>query len=161
VYWKDALEAFAYIHSVTVPDKTLPLISKQAESKNQKDTWDYSGRLWFFYSSIIASAFGWSTKQIASLSVREALAYVQEILTDKQLEREFAWSTTEVAYSYDKQTKKSKFVSLSRPYWMLPDIDEKKGKVVRIPKSLLPVGTIITIDERKNEIEKAKSTRDN
>jgi len=151
VYWKDIMYAFSMIHRVTVPEVSLPLVSRHSEKKNEKDPWDYSGRLWFFYSNIIASAYGWTVEQIAELPVNTALAYLQEILTEQQLEREFVWSTSEIAYPYNKQTKKSKFSPLHRPYWMLPDMDVKK-KVPAIPKSLLPVGNVVKIDVKAQKI---------
>lgn len=150
VYWKDHIQAFVHIHDVTVPSKNLPLVSKPTEEKNQKDEWDYPNRLWFFYSSIIATAFGWSDKRIASLPSDDALAYIQEILTEKQLEREFVWSSAEVAYSYNSRTKQSKFNSLSRPYWMRPDFNKKEPvKTVKIPKAMLPMGLIVKLNETK------------
>ena len=145
VYWKESIAAFLKIHSVTVPEKTLPLISRHNDSKEKKDAWDYSGRLWFFYSNIIASVYGWGIKQIASLPVREALAYIQEILTDKQLEHEFVWSTSQVAYAYNKSTKKSDFKSLQRPYWMFAEKEEPKK--IPIKRSLLPVGNVIRLED--------------
>lgn len=149
VFWKDTLAAFVKIHSVTVPDTNLPLISKHSETKESKDPWDYSGRLWFFYSDILARAYGWSAKQIASLRTEDALAYIQEIMTNEYLERDFQHSLSEMAYSYDKLSKKSKLVPLPKPYWMLPDVKEKK-KAPAIPKSLIPVGNVINlIDETK------------
>jgi hypothetical protein len=153
VYWMDVVSAFTKIHSVTVPDVSFPLVSRHSEKKDKKDAWDYSGRLWYFYSNIIATAYGWTIEQIAKLSVSEALAYIQEILTEKQLEHEFVWSTSEIAYPYNKQTKKSKFSPLNRPYWMLPDFDKKPEKItVRIRKSMLPVGNIEKIDVEAQKI---------
>lgn len=158
IYWKDVVDAFIKIHSVTVPDKVLPLISKQSEKKNDKDPWDYSGRLWFFYSSIIAAAFGWNDEKISDLPVDDALAYIQEILTERQLEREFKWSMAEVAYRYDKFTKKSSLSPLHRPYWMLVEFGKKEDvKKIKIPKSLLPMGTIIKIDDETKEVEPSRN----
>ena len=157
VYWKDEIDAFLSVHRVTVPKKVLPLVSRPSKGKNDKDVWDYSGRLWFYYSGIIAQAYGWTVKQIAKLHVDDALAYIQEILTDKHLEREFVHSMSETAYEYNKNTKKSKYVPLEKPYWMLPDITKvSKKKIPAIPKSLLPVGTAIKLKDRINETQETK-----
>jgi len=146
ISWEDTIFAFYKIHGVTSDIKKIPITSYKSEKKDKKDIWDYSGRLWYFYSNIIASAYGWSEKRIAKLDVSDALAYVQEILTERQLEKEFYWSTSEVAYVYDKATKKSKFSPMSRPYWMLPNPENKeKPKTASIPKSLLPVGNVINL----------------
>lgn len=152
VFWKDAVYAFLKIHSVTVPDTNLPLVTKHNLQKERKDPWDYSGRLFYFYSNLIASAYGWTVKTISYLPVEAALAYIQEIMTEKQLEEEFVHQHSQTSYTYDKMSKKSKLVSLPRPYWMLPD-DKPKKKAPAIPKSLLPVGMVIDL---QNETKKAE-----
>ena len=80
------------------------------------------------------------------------------VLTDKQLEREFYHSLSELSYEYIKSTKKSKLVPMTRPYWMLSSIhdDRPLKKVPPIPKSLLPVGNVVTLKERQNEIQEVK-----
>jgi hypothetical protein len=91
-------------------------------------------------------------KQISNLPVDDALAYIQEILTDRQLEKEFTHSLSETSYPYNKNTKQSKYVPLKRPYWMQPDFKNvEKKKVAPIPKSLLPVGNVVRMSERTNE----------
>jgi len=141
VYWQDALKAFLKIHSVTAPDASLPLVSLNSDKRSERDAWDYSGRLWYFYANIFASAYGWSEKQIAGLSVDAALSYMQEILTAEQFEKEFQHRLAETSYSYDKATKKSKYIPLPKPYWM---VAKKKDvpKVISIRADMLPVGVI-------------------
>lgn len=147
--WQDALEAFYKLHSVSSTVRKIPITDNQNSKKSEKDVWDYSGRLWYLYANIIASAYGWSEKVISNLSVDDALAYLQEILTDKQLDKEFVWQTSEIAHPYDERTKKSKFSPLERPYWMV------KPKVLRkapaIPKALLPVGNVVRISNDKTK----------
>jgi hypothetical protein len=147
VYWKDTIESFYKIHGVTSTIRKIPITSNQSKDKDSKDDWDYSGRLWYLYSSQIASSFGWTQEQISNLDVDDALAYLQEILTEKQLEKEFVWRASEIAYPYDKSTKKSKFSPLSRPYWMIKEKAAKKAPP--IPKALLPVGNIVRLGETK------------
>lgn len=145
--WQDVFEAFYKVHSLSSTVRDIPITSKQNKEKLEKDVWDYSGRLWYLYSNIIASAYGWTEKQIAKLSVDDALAYLQEILTEKQLMKEFAWSSSEIAYPYDDRTKKSKFQPLTRPYWMAKEKEVRQAPP--IPKSLLPVGNWIKLDEKE------------
>lgn len=153
VFWKDEIKAFYRLHSVSSPDIDLPLLNRNQNKKDNLDPWSYSGRIWFLYSNIIAKAYGWSEKQIANLRVEDALAYIQEILTDEQLEREFVHSLSELSYEYQKETKKSKYRPLQRPYWMQPDITKvEEKKMPKVPKHLIPVGLI----ENKNEEETKK-----
>jgi len=146
IYWKDTIESFYKIHGVTSTIRKIPITSNQSKSKEDKDHWDYSGRLYYLYANIIASAYGWTEDQISNLDIDSALAYLQEILTDKQLEKEFIWMTSEVAYPFDKATKKSKFHPLSRPYWMVKEKAIRKAPP--IPKSLLPVGNVVRLNEK-------------
>jgi len=160
IFWRDVIDVFTGIHNVTAPDKNLPIIKKQYDKKSQSDAWDYDGRLWFFYSQIIARTFGWSVKEIASLPVDDALAYVQEILTDDQLDREFLWSTSELAYKQDSITKQTIPIKLSRPYWMLPEFGVKEKKLIKIPVNLLPMGLVIKSKD-KDETQETEPPRDN
>ena len=148
VFWQDEIISFYKIHDVTSTTKKIPLTVRKPRKESEKESWDYPGRLWFFYSSTIASAFGWSNEEIANLSVDDALSYIQEILTTQYLEREFIWSTTEIAYVYNKQSKKSTYTHLPKPYWMLPDMNAKNNKrVVPVPKNLLPIGQGVNLNE--------------
>ena len=153
VFWKDMLLSFIKIHSVTSPKTSIPIVSRSSNTKQEKNYWDYSGRLWFFYSNIIAAAYGWTVNQIAKLPVEDALAYIQEILTDAFLEKEFTHKLSELAYEYNKNTKKSKYRPLQRPYWMLPDFGKplKARKHAPVPKTLLPVGNVISLQDEIKE----------
>jgi hypothetical protein len=68
------------------------------------------------------------------------MAYLQEILVNEQLDREFTWSTTEVAYPYNSTTKVSKFQPLTRPYFMHETA--KPLKIMKIPRNLMPMGEV-------------------
>jgi len=154
VFWKDELDAFFSLHNVTAPKSDLPLLHREPSKKSKTDPWNYSGRAWFLYSNILAKSYGWTEKQIAKLKVEDALAYIQEILTDEQLEREFIYSLSELAYDYEKVTKKSKLRPMQRPYWMQPDITEvKEIKTPKVASKYIPVGVI---KENKNAKETPK-----
>jgi len=61
---------------------------------------------------------------------------------DDQLDREFIYGLSEIAYHYDKNTKTRKFVPLPRPHWMR----EKIQPVKKFPilKAMMPMGNIIS-----------------
>jgi len=65
---------------------------------------------------MLAKNYGWTLEYVSMLQVEEALAKIQEILVDEQLEHEFFYGLSEVAYSYDSSTKKSKFVPMPQSY---------------------------------------------
>jgi len=153
--WDEVIEIFLLILQNNHPHIHLPIIVEFHKEKTKENEWDYDGRLWHLYSHLLAKTYGWSLEYIANLNVEEALAKIQEILTDEQLEREFLWSMSEVAYSYDTSSKTSKFNPLPRPFWMRPKVQSPKK--TRILKSLMPVGAVIYegIDEniKPKEIE--------
>lgn len=118
--------------------KGLPILDSAPKGGKEAD-WNYDGRDWHYYSHLLADAYGWTLEYIADLEILTAFAHLQEILTDEFLEREFYHSLSEIAYRYNKGTKKSDYVPLKRPYWMRVVIS-KTIKKVKIKKSLLPVG---------------------
>lgn len=136
--WTLVVEAFYFI-LLKSPSIKLPITSPSGE-KSKPEDWDYEGRTWHLYAYMIAKAYGWTFEYISQLQVRDALATIQEILTDRQLEREFYYSLSEVAYPYDKNTKKSHYSPMPRPHWMRPQI--KPIKKFPMPKSTLPMGVV-------------------
>lgn len=128
-----------YICISILPKVELPITSPTDE-KHSEDDWSYPQRTWNLYSHMLAKNYGWDLEYVAQLDVFDALAHIQEIITDEQLEREFYYGLSEAAYSYDQRTKKSKYVPLPRPHWM-----RKKAKPIQkflIPASMLPVGIV-------------------
>lgn len=136
--WEDVIEVF---HSCLLKYPIIKLpITQPYGTEAKKESWEYDGRTWHFYSHLLAKHYGWTLEYISQLQVGEALAKIQEILTDEQLEREFIYSLSEIAYPYDQATKKSHFKPLPRPPWMRPAIKEIKKR--KIPASYLPVGVV-------------------
>lgn len=141
LYWEQSIRLFLLGCKNNYPDTNLPLIKDVSPEKNKKDGWDYDGRRWNMYSHLLAKNYGWTLEYIAKLSVAEALGKIQEILVDNQLEKEFIWVGTELAYSYDKNTQESKFNPLPRPNWMLEKSEAPKK--TKLLKEYLPIGNVI------------------
>lgn len=139
--WKNTVLSLHKAYAQFLP-KTIPLLDSAPKDTKPVD-WDYDNRTWNYYSHLIAKAYGWTLDYIGNLDVNEALAHLQEILTDDQLEREFVYGLSEIAYPYNKSTKKSEFKPMKRPYWMKPVI--KEVKMVKIRRDMLPVGRIQNI----------------
>lgn len=138
--WWKLIQAF-YTCISKSPHVELPLTRPSGEKSKDED-WSYDGRMWHVYSHMLAKAYGWTLEYISLLQVGEALAKIQEILVDEQLEREFYYGLSEVAYAYDKSTKKSKFVPLPRPIWMRPKVEPEKIKKILIPVGMMPMGVV-------------------
>lgn len=125
------------------PEIDLPITSPVPHEKSKEEAWEYPTRTWHLYSHLLAKAYGWTLSEISQLHVEEALAKIQEIIVDDQLEKEFYHGLSETAYVYNKNTKQSKFVPLSRPYWMQPKVQPEKIKKFQIPVAMMPVGNIV------------------
>jgi hypothetical protein len=123
------------------PQLELPLLTPSNE-KSKEESWDYPQRTWHLYSHLLAKNYGWTLEEISQLHVEEALAKIQEIIVEDQLDKEFIYGLSEIAYSYDKNSKTSKFVPLPRPHWMRPKVQPVKKFI--IPASMLPIGNVIT-----------------
>lgn len=144
--WEDTLATFYRICHILPVRSYLPIISLTDDAKEEPIPipWTYPGRVWHYYSHLLAHAYGWSLEYIAQLDVFEAMAKIEEILLDKQLDREFEWSMSEASVIYDAKNKTSRPNPLPRPYWMKqlnPD-DPAPVKKVRMPKGFLPVGNV-------------------
>jgi hypothetical protein len=127
----------------------LPITEPTGTTKKEDEPWDYEGRQWHLYSHILAKTYGWTLDYISQLQVHEAIAKIQEILTDEQLEHEFYYGLSEIAYPYDSSTKKSSFKPLDRPSWMRPKAKEIPR--FKIPKSIMPMGVVVVDGVLPNE----------
>ena len=136
--WIKIVELF-YLCISKSPSIKLPLVTPTDE-KFAEEPWNYPNRNWHLYSHLIAKEYGWSLTEISRLQVVDALSMIQEIMVDKQLEREFYYGLSEVAYPYNEQTKKSIFKPLERPHWMR--IKTISIPRFNIPKDSLPMGVV-------------------
>lgn len=139
--WQNTISSLTKAFQTFSLKTNLPLIKYAPQTKDKEVDWDYPERSWNRYSHILAQAYGWGLEYIADLEAEEALGHVQEVLTDQHLEQEFAYSLSELAYPYNKATKKGEFKPMPRPYWMRPA--SRPTKKVKIKRSLLPQGYVI------------------
>lgn len=123
------------------PTVKIPFLTP-IDHSSETEPWHYEGRTWHAYSHLLAKSYGWTLQEISQLKVEEALAKIQEILTDEQLEREFIHSLSEIAYPYDKNTKTSSYKPLPRPHWMRPTA--KPIPRFKIPKAVMPMGNVVS-----------------
>lgn len=115
--------------------------------QSTSEVWEYPERTWYMWAHALASAFGWTLEYIAELDIHDATALLQEIYVKEQLDREFIWMTSEIAYPYNSSSKKSEFHPLPRPVWMreeLRQIEQLKSAAKKvIPKDMMPIGTVV------------------
>lgn len=147
--WIDFYFLYADIVSKNNIDNKYPIL-KPSEKKYEKKPWEYFGRSKYFWIHTLSKEFGWTTEYILNLDINDAIALLQEIEINEQLDREFWWDLSEVAYSYDPNTKTSKHNPLQRPVWMVESpvikyMERKRGKP---PVDWMPVGNVQSLDAK-------------
>lgn len=136
--WYEVISAYSEVVILNSPTIKFPVLFGE-ESKNEKMPWEYTGRSWYFWLHLFASNYGWSEEHIGELDIDTAIGLYQEILLGDQLDREWHYGLSEVAYQYNSGTKKNEYKPLDRPTWMLP-MAPKQLPVVKIRKDLMPIG---------------------
>lgn len=146
--WYEVLGAYGAIVELNRV-REIPL-TRPHPTKSTAVPWEYAGREWYWWLHTFAKNYGWSAAQVEELDIDDAISLLQEILVDEQIDREFAWSLSELAYPYNETTKKHVFKPMERPEWMRdrPTVVLPAMKI-KFPKSMLPVGRIIGEDEHE------------
>lgn len=106
-------------------------------------SWDYPGRTWYVILNRFTKNYGWSIEYIEKMDIDDAIALLQEIEINEQLDREFIYSLSEIAYPYDSNRKVGVFKPLERPVWMREYAKVLEPKKTKIRKDMMPVGLII------------------
>lgn len=149
--WGETALAYLALDRLNAPRQGFPFLSVRETRKSEKVAWDYTGREWYVWLHLFASAYGWSAAEIEDLEIEVGLGLAGEILVEEQLQREFIYSLSETAYPYNPTTKKSEFKPLARPAWMSLDpqaVLAKARQVGKVPAAFLPVGNVIDLWRR-------------
>jgi hypothetical protein len=151
ISWVDIVFSWEIAVRLNQPNPNLPLYAVRKLDKEKEPIWNYEGRIWYVWVHDLASKYGWSIEYISELDIDDASSLLQEIFTDEQLNREFHWMLSEIAYPYNESSKKSEFKPLQRPIWMMEEIraiKEGKDLKIKIRKDHMPVGNIIRWNEK-------------
>jgi len=147
--WKEVATAYSISVLINHNVRLLPFMKfSKKQLEDERDVWDYDGRLWYSYANKIAEKYHWTLDYIAELEVDDAFAMIQEILVSDQISKEWEWMLSDKSVGYDEATKKSRYIELPRPDWMKPI--PKPPKKVKIPKFMLPVGNIVRYTTRQD-----------
>lgn len=146
VPWYEAITAYSEAVKLNLPTLEFPILAS-TKAENKKLPWEYDGRQWYFWLHILASNYGWDEYKIGDTDIDTALGLYQEILLEEQLDKEWTYSLSEIAFPYNSSTKKSEYKPLDRPEWMLP-ISPKQLPVIKMRKEMMPVGNIIDMTEK-------------
>ncbi len=145
-FWMDVAGIYGQVIEKNNPTKIFPILTSKEKSKPLP--WEYLGRSWYFWLNLFAENYGWSEDQVSSMDIDTAIALYQEIIISGQLENEWQYGLSEIAYQYNPSTKKSHFKPLPRPDWMRGIVGKQKPvKTSKIPVAMMPAGVVINLDE--------------
>jgi len=164
--WYEIIEGYHLSAIECSPKLDLSIISSGKKDDNKPeelpDPWEYDERLWYSWCSILSKNFGWTIEYNAELDVDDAIALIQEVELDSQFRKEWEWSLTEIAYKYEKSTKKSVLQKLPRPSWMkraskfVAKEIQKPTPTIRMRPSFVPAGVVLKDDEEQNKTVESK-----
>jgi hypothetical protein len=142
--WFEVLNVLSQITNLCVPKIDFPIF--HTLEKTEQVIAEYSEKEWYFWLHTLCSKYHWAIEYVKELEIDDAFGLLQEGLIEKQQEREWQWSLTEIAYPYDESSKKSIFKPLKRPDWMtvVKDLTPKK---IKIRKDMMPMGVIMNFEE--------------
>lgn len=144
--WYETRDAFSALLEENRIRLLVPLM-RGSKKATEPPPWDYPERDWYYWVHAFASAYGWQMQYVAELDIDDAVALMQEIETEKQLEREWDYQISEIAYPYDKASKKNRFKPMPRPGWMVIGTFTMKPKLRKIRRDWIPVGNVIKVNE--------------
>jgi len=140
--WFEAVVAYQQIDTLNrLPFAEEFAIIRYAKGDGKPVPWDNPLRTVLIWIHLIAKTYSWTKEAIENLFPEEAVAFVQEIIADEQTAREFIHSLSDVAYEYNRTTKKSHYRPLQRPAWMALSKPKKIRTLLR--RDMLPVGNVI------------------
>jgi hypothetical protein len=158
-FWWNELTIYAELGKRFSPRVAFPIFrrSPQLEKRGKKpkrldEPWEYAEREWYYWLYLFGKHFGWDEERIADLDIETGIALYQEIGVGEQLDREWRWSMSEIAYPYNKDTKKSEFHPYPRPTWMLSDVVLKPPKI-KMRREYWPVGNVVKYEEPNKDQE--------
>lgn len=139
----EVMFAFTMLMRLNQAQDDLPFMQIKRRGRREEYEYDYPHRALADWVARLANHYAWTSKYILEqLTPEEAICYMQEMLLQDYEDKEFIYRLSEVAYTYDKGSKKARLVPFPKPSWMA-----KKLPTVRIPKSIAakwyPQGNVI------------------
>jgi len=118
----------------------------EVEEKNVENyPYSYQGRIWTQWVHLLCKTYHWTIDYLLELWPEQVISLIQEIIISEYYELEQKRMLSEVSYNYDEKTKKSRYIALPKPGWMISEIERK----IVIPGMLRPAGQIIDLSKVK------------
>ena len=144
--WWEIAGAFEKAKIINIPKLKIPMIMTRIKKDGVLEksyAWDYPERTWYVFLNQFSRNYSWTIEYIENLDVDDAIALLQEMNITEQLEREFYYSLSEIAYPYNEARKVGVFKPMERPEWMREFVKVLEPRKTKIRKSFMPVGLII------------------
>lgn len=120
--------------------------------ESERPPYHYGGRVFATWVHRLASAYGWTRQEIMGLWPEEVGAYLQELEVQRYEDMDERRSLTELGYHYDEHTKKSRFIPVVRPAWMVEgDNAQSRRAPSRVPRRLVPQGLVVDLSGMEEE----------
>jgi hypothetical protein len=120
---------------------------------------DYEGRQLARVVHILASHYGWSAKEILELPPEIALAHVQECMLLDHSHREWDWFRSEVSWSYDKHTGRSRHRKMQPLSWAsVSPMEAVQPVPEHIREKYWPKGVIVDLTEPRTRSNQSDTT---
>ena len=134
--WYEVGSAYLISLRSNSPQYDFPLLNSKVKDKDE--VWDYPERTFFVWAHLFATEYGWNIEYIENLDVDTAIALMQEIAVSDQLNKEWEWMCSEIAYQ-----SKDGFKELPRPDWMKYSRAKMVIPKLKIRKDMIPSGVVI------------------
>ena len=151
------LRAYIMLLKLNSPKVDFPMLHGE-DKKSKPIPWEYENRWAITWVHMLSKTYGWSRADVLELPIEEAFAYLQEVMVDEQLGREFVHGLSEVAYQFDKASNTSRLVPLTRPIWMNGPVSAHPQKRLKqMSKEWMPMGQVTTQEELAQLLSKTPS----
>ena len=147
----DCLRAYLFLIKFNEVRIAFPFLQPDTTTDPNKEVlpepWEYDNRWIASWIHHVASHYGWSLPDILNLVVEDFFALLQEIMLENQIEREWGYSLSELAYPYNEASKMREFKPLKRPSWMRKDLqpNPRYKNQAPLPEGLMPMGASVDI----------------
>ena len=152
---KDALLLYLILVTLNSFRIKLPFLKpneKPIDGTQKELPYDYPGRRWATWVTLLGEVFGWSRQDIFDMYPEEVACYVQEAIVTNYYKAEQLRALSEVSYKYDKVSKTSKFIPTPMPFWMAEGLTSKEKKV-RVKRTMIPMGNVVSLCAKSEKPE--------
>jgi len=136
--WYEICAPFILVRALNTLDADIPML-RSSRKEGKPPPWDHDRRKILMWIHILSVNYGWSLTEVEGLWPEDAATFVQEIYIDDQFKKEWDHYLSPITHPRNKEGK-DLYRPLARPSWMMT-----KPKKTRIPRKILPYGTIIDI----------------